>query len=206
METPDQQPPQPTPPGKKPRKKYGKPKRRNSRGNAMAYSGRWKVAFIEALEKTGNVTAAAEFAVIDKTTAYNHKDKDPKFRRQWEEALETATDRLELEARRRAEQGLVQKKFTKSGDPIIDPETGKQYFERVYSDSLLMFLLKGHRPDKYGEKKDAAPIDVAAFVEANPAVATAEVPPGAIPALAPPSPVQDGAGGSPVGEDGNRQA
>lgn len=58
---------------------------------------------------------------------------------------------LELEARRRACEGVERKKFHQ-GEPVIDPVTGKHYVEREYSDILLICLLKAHRPKKYRER------------------------------------------------------
>lgn len=38
--------------------------------------------------------------------------------------------------------GLTRKKFTGAGEPVINPDTGEQYAELEYSDTLLIFLLK----------------------------------------------------------------
>jgi len=83
--------------------------------------------------------------------AYKWRAADAEFAKAWDGAVEEALDLLELEARRRAHDGLVKKKFGKDGDPVIDPTTGKQYYEREYSDTLMIFLLKGGRPEKYRE-------------------------------------------------------
>ncbi|HEX6937920.1 MAG TPA: hypothetical protein VF158_00810, partial [Longimicrobiales bacterium] len=66
---------------------------------------------------------------------------------------EQAADHLEAEARRRALEGVERKQFTQRGDPIIDPATGKHYVERAYSDTLLIFLLKGARPERYRDRQ-----------------------------------------------------
>lgn len=89
---------------------------------------------------------------IGRTTAYDWRADDEDFAKAWDEALEDALDKLELEARRRAHDGLIKKKFTPKGRPVIDPATGEQYYEREYSDTLLIFLLKGGRPEKYRER------------------------------------------------------
>ncbi len=83
-------------------------------------------AFLLSLEQTGSVTEAAKTAKIGRTTAYDHKRNDPMFSKQWDEALEKACDQLEDEARRRAFAG---------------------------SDVLLMFLLKGRRPQVWRESR-----------------------------------------------------
>ena len=82
---------------------------------------------------------------------YHYRNTVPAFAKAWEEAMDVSCDLLEEEARRRAYEGLERKKFNRSGKPIKDPATRRQYVEREYSDTLLIFLLKAHRPDKYRE-------------------------------------------------------
>jgi hypothetical protein len=109
----------------------------------------WKALFLKHLADCGNVRLAADAAGVSRTVAYDHRESDKGFAADWARAMDDAADALEAEARRRAVEGLVQKKFTKDGSPVVDPETGKQYFERAYSDTLLVFLLKGARPEKF---------------------------------------------------------
>lgn len=77
-------------------------------------------------------------------------DADPDYVAAFARAKDHAADLLEQEARRRAHDGIQRKKFDR-GVPLMDPETGKQYVEHEYSDTLLIFLLKGVRPDVYRE-------------------------------------------------------
>lgn len=114
----------------------------------------WKPAFLAALAATGNITASCDRAGIDRDTFYVHRDRDPEFRAKMRRAIGVATEALEGEARRRAYEGLLRKKFGKGGEPLIDPDTGEQYAEREYSDTLLIFLLKAHKPRKYRERKE----------------------------------------------------
>jgi hypothetical protein len=107
--------------------------------------------FLDGLRQTGVISYACKMAGIGHSTAYEWRSSDDSFAKDWNEALEEALDMLELEARRRAHDGLVKKKF-KDGEPIIDPDTGEQYYEREYSDTLLIFLMKGGRPEKYRER------------------------------------------------------
>jgi len=90
----------------------------------------WQKAFLAALEKTGSVTAAAQAAHMGRSMVYQHKRQDPEFARQWDEALDQAADTLEDECRKRAFDG---------------------------SDVLLMFLLKGIRPQKWRESRSTIP-------------------------------------------------
>jgi hypothetical protein len=57
---------------------------------------------------------------------------------------------------------------------VIDPETNKPvtvpYVEHEYSDTLLIFLLKGARPEKYRERADvrhSGKIDVSKLTDAE---------------------------------------
>jgi len=90
----------------------------------------WQKAFLAALERTGSITASAKAAKVNRSTAYMERRDDPEFARLWDEHLELAADLLEDEAKRRAFAG---------------------------SDVLLMFLLKGIRPQKWRESRATIP-------------------------------------------------
>ncbi len=76
------------------------------------------------------VTVASRMAGIHRRTWYLWRKTDPAFDAMVEEAHETVADDLEAEAIRRAMDG---------------------------SDSLLMFLLRGRKPEIYGNRKDMRP-------------------------------------------------
>lgn len=125
-----------------------------------------KRAFLAAFSECGNLTKAGRLAQVDRRMHYVWM-KDPEYAEAFREAEEVAIENLEAEARRRAVEGLRKKKFNSKGEPIIDPETGEQYTEHDYSDTLLIFLLKGARPEKYREYrnisltgKDGGPVQV----------------------------------------------
>jgi len=61
---------------------------------------------------------------MNRQWAYEQRAADPEFARAWDQAIESGTDALEDAARKRAMQS---------------------------SDSLMQFLLKGRRPNKYRE-------------------------------------------------------
>lgn len=90
--------------------------------------------------ETGNVSAACRKAKITRQNAYFARDDDELFAAAWKEALVIATELLELEARRRAEKGTLEPVYYQ-GDLV-----GRV---RKYSDTLMIFLLKAHAPDKY---------------------------------------------------------
>jgi hypothetical protein len=128
----------------------------------------WAPAFLAALAVTGNISDACQAAGVKaRSTFYERRDNDNAFAALAAEALETSTDALELEARRRAHDGLRRVKFHQ-GEPIMVQALGPDgrplkargqpvlvpYVEHEYSDTLLIFLLKAHRPEKYRDKVD----------------------------------------------------
>jgi hypothetical protein len=129
---------------------------------------RWVKGFLSALAETGIVRAACDAVGIERSTAYDLRNTDEAFAANWDDALENAADLLEQEARRRAHQGVQRVKFDR-GKPIMvpvlsasglvlrndkgDPEM-VPYIEHEYSDSLMMFLLKAARPEKYRERSE----------------------------------------------------
>jgi len=96
--------------------------------------GRWCRAFLAALSINGNVTLSAEKAGIDRVTAYRWREKHPAFAVQWDEALEESADRLEAEARRRAELGTLKPVWYR-GEHVGD--------ELEYSDQLMALMRFG---------------------------------------------------------------
>lgn len=94
----------------------------------MAASKNWKKRFLETLRETCNVRVACEKAGVGRATAYKARKHGKEFAKAWDEAIDDAVDGLEMLATKRAAEG---------------------------SDSLLMFLLKAHRPEKYRERFEA---------------------------------------------------
>lgn len=84
----------------------------------------WKPLFLAAFRNSANVRAACEAANISRKTAYQHRERDPKFAAQWDEAEQDAVDVLEARAWQRSQ----------------------------VSDTILMFLMRAHRPQKYTER------------------------------------------------------
>lgn len=101
--------------------------------------------FLEALRKTCNVSSAAKSSGLGRTAAYAWRKDDAKFASDWDEAIAEASDLLEEEAMRRAMKGV--KRPIVQGGRVITHVT-------EYSDTLLIFLLKGAKREKYAERKD----------------------------------------------------
>jgi hypothetical protein len=99
-----------------------------------------KEIFLDYLRKSPNVSKAARAAGYTRQRMYQLRDEDEKFARAWREAADESLDDAEGEVFRRAVKGTLKPVFQKG------EEVGKI---REYSDTLLMFWLKAHRPDRY---------------------------------------------------------
>jgi hypothetical protein len=119
---------------------------------------KWVAAFISALAQSGNISEACKDAEIGRQTAYDLREKSEEFASLWRDALDEACDALEKEARRRAKDGVVNTIFYK-GEPIGE--------EHQYSDTLMIFLLKAHRPEVYRERMESLNITLTADELAN---------------------------------------
>lgn len=96
----------------------------------------WRWVFLDTLAKTCCVSSACTAARVSRDTAYKHREKFPKFRRKWDEAIEVGVEVLEVYARHRA---------LNPADPA--------------SHILTMFLLKAHKPHKYRDNGHQIPKD-----------------------------------------------
>jgi len=123
---------------------------------------------IRAFATHGSITAAAKEARINRRTHSRWLKADPDYRTKFNEAKQIYIDRLEEECDRRAVEGVVRQRFYK-GEPIVLPcspdepgavqitrddgsnEWVRPYFERQYSDNLLMFRLMRLDP-RYRER------------------------------------------------------
>lgn len=135
----------------------------------------WVTPFLANLATCGALGKSARLAGVSPATVYARRRTDDDFAAAVEDAIEDSTDVLELEARRRAVQGINKPviyqgqrtpvwEHNADGQPVIDPATGRAvqaldadgeplYLTVTeYSDSLLAMLLKGNRRDKYGDK------------------------------------------------------
>lgn len=127
---------------------------------------RKRAKFLDILAQTGKVAESAR-AVGFTTTAYLHKIRreDEDFAELWDQAIEAAGDVLEAEAHRRAVDGIVDNLYYKG--EIVGQKL-------LYSDQLLMFLLRGTRPEKYNQHGGGAQINVKFGVAVLPMTAPSE--------------------------------
>ena len=97
---------------------------------------------LEALAHVGTVLAATAAAGVHRSTHYDWMRNDPEYAAAALEAEQAFADRMEAEATRRAVEGV----------PVGVYYEGKRVAtETKYSDVLLIFKLKGARPEKYRE-------------------------------------------------------
>lgn len=95
--------------------------------------------FLDTLRETGNVSEAAESIRASRQGLYKARAGDDVLAAEWDDALEVASDALIAEARRRGFEGVEEPLSYQgmcTGDVI-----------RKYSDTLLIFLIKGVRPE-----------------------------------------------------------
>lgn len=93
----------------------------------------WMDSFLMLLSETGNVTYAAQGAGVSRATVYKHRHINALFAAKWEAAAELGVDGLEDVARERA---------------------------RTMSDTLLIFLLKAARPERYRERIETRNVSI----------------------------------------------
>jgi hypothetical protein len=110
-----------------------------------------KERFLQAIALTGNITQAAKLAGCSRHTHKTWLKEEADYQVRFKEAMDEAADLLEHEARRRGVEGVRRLKF-QGGLVLVDPDTNEPYVELDYSDTLLIFLLKGARPEKYRER------------------------------------------------------
>ena len=98
--------------------------------------------FLTAYAELGTISHAAARTGISRMTVYRWLE-DESFKSAFEGAKKEVVDKLEREAIRRATEGVDKPVYYKG--ELVDTI-------REYSDTLLIFLLKGQKPDIYGDK------------------------------------------------------
>lgn len=104
---------------------------------------RKKALFVEKLAEYVSVVKTSKAVRISRPTLYKWRDDDPDFKLAWDEAAKVGIEKLQDEAIRRAMEG-VDKPVYQGGFKVGQI--------REYSDTLLIFLLKGMKPKMYRDK------------------------------------------------------
>jgi len=101
--------------------------------------------FLSVLARTGRVAEAARsVGYTDTATLQQYRRNDEDFAEAWDHALEAAAHVLEEEAIRRATEGVLEPVFYKG---VVAG------YKTNYSDTLLMFVLRGLKPGTYRENQ-----------------------------------------------------
>ena len=124
------------------------------------FDARARRLFLQTLQATGNLSAAARAAGISTSTVAGHRAADPDFDAQVVEAIEDYCNDFEGALAHRAMYG-VKKYLWSNGKPCLWPEDhedpekrGKHAYDMVYSDSLGPVLLKAQRPERHRDRSD----------------------------------------------------
>ena len=105
-----------------------------------------QAAFLTQLAESGNVRRACRQVGRCPATIYKYRQRDPAFAALWDETMAVAMDTvLEPEVIRRAVEG-VERPVYHQGEQVGTV--------REYSDTLLIFLLKGWRPERYKDRHE----------------------------------------------------
>lgn len=131
---------------------------------AIVFDAARRAVFLEKLTDTLNVSGSARAAGVSRETAYDHRAKDPEFKKAWDDALEEGLDLAEQSCNMRAFKGVVRPVLYKGepagqwvnakGEPAV--HANAHHFVpieiREYSDTLAQFMLKAHRPEKFRDR------------------------------------------------------
>lgn len=138
--------------------------------------------FLAVLREVPNVSEACRRVGVSDTVFRVRRRVSPEFAAEWDEAIEQGLDNAEAIAHQRAFYG-ANKPLTHQGQIIhkrdysarvVDPETGLERYVEPHlapllrdthgnlipetvpevSDTLVMFLLKAYRPEKFRERSD----------------------------------------------------
>lgn len=101
-----------------------------SQKQTYEHTGAWRPAFLANLRKWPNISKAAKSAGVTRQAAYKARVADPGFAQEWDDAWQEGVEHIEDVALKRA---------TRSKNA---------------SDTLLIFMLKGLKPETYRDRFD----------------------------------------------------
>ncbi len=104
--------------------------------SAKGWSRAKEVAFLDALEATCNVSAAAREAGVSVSAAYRRRKANAAFRIGWHEAVGLAYQRLEL--------ALIERSLVGT-EKIVRRKDGSEERFREYPNAIALTLLRMHR-------------------------------------------------------------
>jgi hypothetical protein len=113
----------------------------------------WHERFLVALKADRCVTNACRVAGTSRNVAFEHRTKFPEFAKAWDEARMEHADAIEGAFIGRVLKGVISKKFTGAGDPIMDPATKQQYCEVDFNETAVLRALAALKPEVWSEKR-----------------------------------------------------
>jgi hypothetical protein len=116
------------------------------RAKKLGHPKAMKAVVLARYRETGRVDLACKAAGLGRQTHYNWIYADPQYKADFEKCRNAVVQLLEDEAMRRAVEGVPK--------PIS--VNGETKTIREYSDTLLIFMLKGAAPEKYRERYEHA--------------------------------------------------
>jgi len=136
------------------KKKTSKKATKRGFGTGAGRQTKWttdaRARFLAELRDHAMVSIAAAAIGMSRSRMYELRKEDEGFAEDWDNAIEESYDRLEEEARRRAEQGVLK--------PIY--QQGRRVGHvREYSDSLMSLVLRARRRKVYSEKAQQGLLD-----------------------------------------------
>jgi len=117
-----------------------------------------KAAFLAAYRATASITRAAAAAKISRSVHYCWLERDADYEEQFYAADREAAQIIEDEAIRRAVEGwdkpvIYQGELSYTWNPKTRRKSTKPLTVRHFSDSILLALLKGSKPEKYKDRQ-----------------------------------------------------
>ena len=109
----------------------------------IAVTEKLKKLFVKTVAETGTYLEACAVTGLTRMSVWRARKADPAFAAACEEAQQIAAKAMEDEAIRRAKEGW--------DEPVYHQGRIVGY-NRRYSDTMLMFLLRGHMAEKYADR------------------------------------------------------
>jgi hypothetical protein len=104
------------------------------------YAFVWRPRFLAALSMTHCVQLSCRSCKISRWMAYDHRESDPEFARQWDQAIEDALELLHSRVWQRSLEGDLEPVWF-MGVPVG--------YIRKFSDKLQIELLRAWKPDRF---------------------------------------------------------
>lgn len=113
--------------------------------NELRFTPGVREIWLATFRDTGNIRLACEAAGVSRSTVDRYRREDSSFAEAWAQAEEDAADHLEDAAYKRAVDGVSRRRYDKDGNLVAE--------EQVYSDTLLLALLRARRPAKFRDNQ-----------------------------------------------------